>query len=115
MERNTPVAATRVQRASDRTRSGYLPVERDRKVLVLRPLPGEAASKAAVVADFAVDHGRALEGVEAKALGPDRHQPLRRGATRRFDRRDGTDPAPLQPLPGDDPARLQRLPKVRVA
>lgn len=115
MQRHGPVATPGLQRAADRVRRGGLPVESDRHLLVFRALPDEFAGQMAVFPDITVDDRGALEWIEAKSLFTDRHEASCRRTAGIVCRDDGTDPATLQTVQGQDPTRLQGLAQILVA
>jgi hypothetical protein len=119
MQRYLPVAPSGHKSTFDslRFRSGpaHRTVETDQKILMVSTLARKIAAQTAVLADGALNDGRALKGIERKASVADRHQTLRCCTTRFVCWRNRSNPATLETLPGQYPTRLQPLAQIPFA
>lgn len=113
VQRHRPPATAGLQRAADRARSCGRPLKGNRKDLVLSTLSNEGATEVTVAAYSAANHSRAPERIETEPTFPDRHKTLCcwTAAVVRRDYR--ADPATLQAIPAQNPARLQMLSRIR--
>src|ERR1700761_8766209 len=112
MQRNRPVAAAGLQGSVDCVRASRSSLETDRQILMFCSLTSQLATQVAVAADCALDDSRALERVETKSLLANRHQALGCRPPRGIHRHDGSYPAALQAMPGQNLTGLQPLAQI---